>query len=191
MATPQRMIIKRTVEAAGRRRSTRTGRTGAHTSPKPQPVGEDSMTTARQTQPTTLLPETRERRKSKGGRPIAQSAINTYVGARVRDRRIILGLTQTQLGDLIDVTFQQIGKYESGANRIASNRLYDIATALGVDVGYLFEGMGDIFKSTVEAFLDEAEQCLILTLVQDFRRIGNPKHKRAVVKLVRALSKPN
>jgi transcriptional regulator with XRE-family HTH domain len=70
------------------------------------------------------------------------------VGARIRERRIMLGLTQQQLADLIGVTYQQAHKYEKGINRIAAGRLSGIAHALGVEVGYFFEG-ADVAQTPV------------------------------------------
>ena len=72
-------------------------------------------------------------------RPRAQD-IDRYVGARMRERRIMLGLTQQQMAELIGVTYQQAHKYEKGINRIAAGRLSSIAQALGVEVGYFYEG---------------------------------------------------
>ena len=74
-----------------------------------------------------------------GGMILAQRAagrarsqnVDLHVGARVRDRRILLGMTQHQLADLIGVTYQQAHKYEKGINRVAAGRLYYIAQALG------------------------------------------------------------
>jgi transcriptional regulator with XRE-family HTH domain len=60
----------------------------------------------------------------------------------MRERRIMLGLTQHQMAELIGVTYQQAHKYEKGINRVAAGRLYHIAQALGVKVGYFFEGLG-------------------------------------------------
>src|SRR6188508_3503699 len=74
------------------------------------------------------------------GRSRAQD-IDRHVGARMRERRIMLGLTQQQMAELIGVTYQQAHKYEKGVNRIAGGRLYTIAQALGVEVGYFYEGM--------------------------------------------------
>jgi transcriptional regulator with XRE-family HTH domain len=58
----------------------------------------------------------------------------------MRERRVMLGLTQQQMAELIGVTYQQAHKYEKGINRVAAGRLYRIAQALGVEVGYFFEG---------------------------------------------------
>ncbi len=67
--------------------------------------------------------------------------IDRHVGARIRESRIMLGLTQQQLADLIGVTYQQAHKYERGINRVSAGRLYQIARALSVPVGSFFEGL--------------------------------------------------
>lgn len=68
---------------------------------------------------------------------------DVHVGQRVRHRRWALGMPQKQLADAVGVRFQQIQKYETGANRISASRLWDIARALDVPVAYLFEGLGE------------------------------------------------
>ena len=75
------------------------------------------------------------------GRARAQDT-DRHVGARMRERRIMLRLTQQQMAELIGVTYQQAHKYEKGINRVSAGRLYHIAQALGVEVGYFFEGLG-------------------------------------------------
>ena len=67
--------------------------------------------------------------------------IDLHIGKRVRRRRRLLGLTQQQLASVCGVRFQQIQKYECGANRISAARLWQLAEALDVSVGYFFEGM--------------------------------------------------
>lgn len=69
--------------------------------------------------------------------------LDRYVGRRLRWRRRLLGLSQTDLADRIGVRFQQIQKYEAAANRVSAARLWLIAGALGVDVQYFFEGWVD------------------------------------------------
>ncbi len=69
------------------------------------------------------------------------SPVDVHVGARVRIRRTLLGLSQTNLGDAIGLTFQQVQKYERGTNRMGSSRLYDVARILDVPVRYFFEEM--------------------------------------------------
>ena len=73
--------------------------------------------------------------------PIRSSDVDTHVGKRVRERRKVLGMSQTKLADALGVSFQQVQKYEIGVNRVAAGRLWDMAKALEVDVGYFFEGI--------------------------------------------------
>ena len=70
-----------------------------------------------------------------------KSPIDGHVGARVRLRRTLLGMTQTRLGDAIGLTFQQVQKYESGANRISASRLFDLSRVLDVPIEYFFDDM--------------------------------------------------
>lgn len=69
------------------------------------------------------------------------NAIDRHVGKRVRLRRTLLGLSQGQLGAELNVTFQQVQKYERGANRISASRLWDISHILDVSIGYFFDDM--------------------------------------------------
>ncbi len=69
------------------------------------------------------------------------SPVDVHVGERVQQRRKLLGMTQTGLGDAIGLTFQQVQKYERGANRIGAGRLCDLARVLDVSIEYFFEGM--------------------------------------------------
>lgn len=69
------------------------------------------------------------------------NAIDLHVGKRLRRRRRLLGLTQQQLAKSIGIRFQQIQKYECGANRVTASRLYELAVALNVPVNYFFEGL--------------------------------------------------
>jgi transcriptional regulator with XRE-family HTH domain len=116
------------------------------------------------------------------GRP---ENINRHVGARIRQRRIMLGLTQQQLAELVGVTYQQAHKYEHGINRVAAGRLYIVAKVLGVDVGYFFEGLGgaDTFRPT-------QQQRLLLELARNFMAIPHRRHQQEIVSLVRALAEP-
>ena len=67
--------------------------------------------------------------------------IDLHVGKRLRQRRRLLGLTQQKLAEAVDIRFQQIQKYESGANRISASRLWSLSRALDVPVSYFFEGL--------------------------------------------------
>src|SRR6202453_3199655 len=70
------------------------------------------------------------------GRP---SPIDVHVGSRVRLRRTLLGMSQEKLGDALGLTFQQVQKYERGANRVGARRLYDLSRVLDVPVSYFFD----------------------------------------------------
>ena len=69
------------------------------------------------------------------------SPIDVHVGARVRQRRTLLGMNQTKLGDAIGVAFQQVQKYERGANRIGSSRLFDLSRVFDVPIQFFFDDM--------------------------------------------------
>jgi transcriptional regulator with XRE-family HTH domain len=71
------------------------------------------------------------------------STIDHHVGKRLRRRRRLLGLTQQQLADRVGVRFQQIQKYECGANRVSAARLFQLSSSLSVPVGYFYEGLSD------------------------------------------------
>jgi len=112
--------------------------------------------------------------------------IDRHVGARMRERRIMLGLTQQQMAELIGVTYQQAHKYEKGINRIAGGRLYHIARALGVDVGYFYEGVG----GQGAGFKPTPQQRLLLELARGFTALPSRRHQEAICGLVRALANP-
>jgi len=67
--------------------------------------------------------------------------VDVHVGQRIRHRRWLLGMTQQQLAENVGIKFQQIQKYETGANRVSASRLWDISEALGVEISFFFEGL--------------------------------------------------
>ncbi|MEI4261859.1 helix-turn-helix domain-containing protein [Roseovarius sp. D0-M9] len=67
--------------------------------------------------------------------------VDVHVGKRIRHRRWLVGMTQQQLAESVGIKFQQIQKYETGANRVSASRLWDIAAAMEVDVAFFFEGV--------------------------------------------------
>jgi len=109
--------------------------------------------------------------------------IDRHVGNRMRERRIMLGLTQQEMAELIGVTYQQAHKYEKGINRIAAGRLYNVARALGVDVGFFFEGLDD-----GESFRPTAQQRMLLELARNFISLPNRRHQEAICLLARTLA---
>ena len=132
----------------------------------------------------TIQQATKPKAQAGPGRSRAQD-IDRYVGARMRDRRIMLGLTQQQMAELIGVTYQQAHKYEKGINRIAAGRLHTIAQALGVEVSYFFEGMND-----AESFKPTPQQRMLLELARNFINMPSRKHQEALCSLARALANP-
>ena len=123
--------------------------------------------------------------KSRDGPPRSRAQdIDRHVGARMRERRIMLGLTQQQMAELIGVTYQQAHKYEKGVNRIAAGRLFTIAQALGVEIGYFYEGM----SQTPETVAATPQQRLLLELARSFTALPSRKHQEAICTLARALA---
>jgi transcriptional regulator with XRE-family HTH domain len=117
------------------------------------------------------------------GRTRAQD-VDRHIGARMRARRILLGLTQQQMAELIGVTYQQAHKYEKGINRVAAGRLYQIAQALGVEVGYFYEGL-----QTADRVVPSPQQRMLLDLARNYLNIADPEHQKAIVALARALAR--
>ena len=111
------------------------------------------------------------------------AAMDQHVGARIRERRTMLGISQQQLAQTIDVTYQQAHKYERGLNRISAGRLYEIATALGVTVNWFFEGQ---VTAPIAAELTRQRMCL--ELARNFAAIDNTRHQEALSQLARALA---
>jgi transcriptional regulator with XRE-family HTH domain len=109
--------------------------------------------------------------------------IDHHVGARVRERRIMLGFTQQQLADLIGVTYQQAHKYERGINRISAGRLFEIAHVLSVPVNYFFEGLDG---NAARAISSRERMCL--ELARNFAQIPNERHQEALSQLARVLA---
>jgi transcriptional regulator with XRE-family HTH domain len=119
--------------------------------------------------------------KPKRGRSTA--AIDDHVGARIRERRVMLGLTQQQLAEMIGVTYQQAHKYERGINRVSAGRLYEIARVLSAPITYFYDGLGE------EAPRPAApHQRMLLEIARNFSEIQNEKHQEAVSQLARALA---
>jgi len=119
--------------------------------------------------------------KPKRGRSTA--AIDDHVGARIRERRIMLGLTQQQLAEMIGVTYQQAHKYERGINRVSAGRLFEVAQVLGVPVSYFFDGL----EQGRERGISPRER-MCLELARNFAQIPNERHQEALSQLARALA---
>ncbi len=113
--------------------------------------------------------------------------IDRHVGARVRERRIMLGLTQQQLADLIGVTYQQAHKYERGINRVSAGRLYEIAQVLSVPIGYFFGYFFDGLDGQGTRSVSPRER-MCLELARNFAQIPNERHQEALSQLARVLA---
>jgi transcriptional regulator with XRE-family HTH domain len=127
----------------------------------------------------------------------APNPIDQYVGGRVKMRRALLGISQEKLGSRLGVSFQQIQKYEKGANRIGASRLKEIAKLLKVDdVNFFYEGLPQE-ASQAAGFAEEASPPLNpdvnltaegMRLYQAFSRIRDPKVRKQIVALVVSLA---
>jgi transcriptional regulator with XRE-family HTH domain len=120
--------------------------------------------------------------KRRGGRPKidSPSPVDLHVGSRVRLRRTLLGMSQEKLGNAVGLTFQQIQKYERGANRIGASRLFDMSRVLDVPVQFFFDDMP--VETVAEDYRPPSgsPEPNVATLDQD------PMAKRETLELVRA-----
>lgn len=128
--------------------------------------------------------------------------VDVHVGSRVRLRRTMLGMSQEKLGDAVGLTFQQIQKYERGANRIGSSRLYQFSHILGVPVAFFFEDMPSEAlsngpKSVTTGMSDNDQSALdqdpmsrqeTLELVRAYYRIQDPKVRKKLYELLRSMA---
>lgn len=119
--------------------------------------------------------------------------IDLHIGKRLRRRRRLLGMTQQQLAGEVGVRFQQIQKYECGANRITASRLYQLAGAISVPVHYFFDGLGAASRTAEPANdsdpavpSDVFSQRETLELVRAYYRLGE-RPRRRLLDLAKAL----
>ena len=120
--------------------------------------------------------------------------IDAQVGNRVRIRRMLIGMSQERLGDLLGLTFQQVQKYEKGVNRIGAGRLFEVAKILGVPIDFFYEGVGgggeksgfsEAGAPPVMEFVSSGEG---LQLSLAFMKIKDPKVRKRVLDLVKSLA---
>lgn len=139
------------------------------------------------------------RRRGRGRLPSGKPhPVDVHVGARLRQRRTLLGMSQEKLGEAIGLTFQQVQKYERGANRVGSSRLYELSRVLDVPVSYFFE---DLEPETVRAQVmaggledgaepyeaDPMTKRETLELVRAYYRITDPKVRKRLFEMAKAL----
>src|SRR5665213_1611979 len=119
--------------------------------------------------------------------------IDGQVGNRVRIRRMLIGMSQEKLGDLLGLTFQQVQKYEKGINRIGAGRLFEISRILGVPIEFFYEGVAgaqagefaDTHSAPVMEFVSSGEG---LQLSLAFMKIKDPKVRKRMLDLVKSLA---
>ena len=112
-------------------------------------------------------------------------AVDQHVAMRLRERRLLLGLTQQELGERVGNSAQQVHKYETGVNRLSAGRLFQLAEVLGVEAAYFFAGL----EPAAEAAPVPAErQRALLMLARDFVRLPGRGHREALCALARALA---
>jgi len=119
--------------------------------------------------------------------------IDGQVGNRVRLRRMLIGMSQERLGELLGLTFQQVQKYEKGVNRIGAGRLFEVSRILGVPIDYFYEGASTQLSGSSETeasppimeFVSSGEG---LQLSLAFMKIKDPKLRKRVLDLVKQMA---
>ena len=128
--------------------------------------------------------------------------IDVHVGRRVRLRRTLLGMSQEQLGDALNITFQQVQKYERGCNRISASRLWDIGQILDVPVSFFFDDMSDdtaahsprrmkgggVKDEYEENPTDPMARRETLELVRAYYSIKNPNLRKRITEMVKSVA---
>jgi len=127
------------------------------------------------------------------------SPIDVHVGARVRLRRTLLGMSQEKLGEALGLTFQQVQKYERGVNRIGASRLFDLSRVLDVPISFFFDDMPDalggsrgLIRAGTELSEPGEDDALhrreTLELVRAYYRITDPAVRKRVFDLIKSLT---
>ncbi len=136
------------------------------------------------------------------------SPIDTHVGARIRLRRTMLGMSQERLGEALGLTFQQVQKYERGVNRVGASRLFDLSRVLDVPISFFFDDMSDAgaqaaaplgtalsgrrslgFADQQDGFGDEMlHRRETLELVRAYYRISDPNQRKTVFALIKSMA---
>jgi transcriptional regulator with XRE-family HTH domain len=121
------------------------------------------------------------------------NSIDLHVGRRLRRRRRLMGMTQQQLADMVGIRFQQIQKYECGANRITASRLFELSGALSIPVQYFYDGLAAMTAANEPPANDHAEigpevlrQKETIELIRAYYRLGE-RPRRRLLDLAKAL----
>ncbi len=129
------------------------------------------------------------------------TAVDLHVGARIKLRRSLLGLSQEKLGERLGLTFQQVQKYERGLNRVSASRLHDLGRVLDVPVSFFFDGLaGGVSPASASGFAEAQDAFGLdadvlsrretLDLVGAYWRITDPDQRRRVLDLVKSMAPP-
>lgn len=118
------------------------------------------------------------------------SGIDRLVGQRIRWRRRELKLTQEHLGELLELTFQQVQKYEKGTNRISAGRLFELSSVLQVPVTYFYDGAEEFLPDRAQADITDASDVAstgeVMQFISALQDIADPKVRQSLLSLVRA-----
>jgi len=121
--------------------------------------------------------------------------VDMQVGNRVRIRRMLIGMSQERLGDLLGLTFQQVQKYEKGVNRIGAGRLYEVSRILNVPIDFFYEGLGGMnqpgageTEATAPPVMEFVSSGEGLQLSLAFMKIKDTKVRKRVLDLVKSLA---
>ncbi len=115
--------------------------------------------------------------------------IDRFIGARIQELRLAHGMSRQDLGDKIEVTHQQLQKYEMGVNRVSAGRLALIAKYLGTSVSTFYEGLEERLSLEDKEVDFTQNQRMCIEVSRNFMRIKNPEHKDAINSLIRILAK--
>ena len=109
--------------------------------------------------------------------------IDVYVGGQIRTRRLLLGMNQEELAQSVGLTFQQVQKYESGANRVSASRLWEIAAILNMPIAYFFPAKGGAAQG--DEYPPDPES---IELIRLYYAIADPRTRRQLFDMVKAVS---
>ena len=144
----------------------------------------------------------RENKPDKNFLVTNNNAVDMHVGKRIRLCRTLLGMSQEQLGGALSITFQQVQKYERGANRVSASRLWDISQILDVPVSYFFEDMtDDVMKSSPRLISRGSDRNMVddsvresmarretLELVRTYYSVTQPKVRKRIAEMVKSIA---
>jgi len=115
--------------------------------------------------------------------------VDAHVGARLRMRRALVGMSQEQLGATVGISFQQVQKYERGMNRMGASRLYQFARALRIPVSYFFDGLdGHESQKLAATEEDKIYSRETLTLVRAYYAVSDKKQREKIMSLIKTMA---